>query len=153
MFLFKQCQSHQLYQLLLQKRLRGNLNDFHFQKDCTDVLACTVFLFQNFYFYYYGSSLQFGQCISRCSQRLEVKRLPSNSVTKSIGFCDIFTHFNRKLLMCDVIKKYQNVLQINAEFREIFRNNLFVTSKRNKNLQETKECYRIKNGQLFKTYL
>lgn len=51
----------------------------------------------------------------------------------------------------NVIKKYQNILKINPELREIFQNNLFVTSKRNKNLQETKECHRIKNGQFFKT--
>ena len=69
MFLFQQGRSHQSNQLILQKRLHGNLNDVHFQNVCTNVLAHSFLIFQNFYFQtcscsiYYESGLQFDKCI------------------------------------------------------------------------------------------
>ena len=50
-FLFKQGWNHQSYQLVLQKSCHGNLNDIHSQNVCTNILAYTVLLYQNFYFY------------------------------------------------------------------------------------------------------
>ena len=41
-------------------------------------------------------------------------------------------------MMCKVIKKYWNVLQINPDLPETFRNNPVVALKRNKNLQGLK---------------
>ena len=73
MFLGQQGWSHQPYQLILQKHLHGNLNDVHVQNVCTNVLAYTVLLYQNFYFQtsscsiYYEIGLQFDQCIVFCT--------------------------------------------------------------------------------------
>ena len=69
MFLFQQGWSHQSYQLKLQKRSHGNLSAVHFQSVCTNILAYTFLLYQNFYFQtcscsiYYESGLYFDQCI------------------------------------------------------------------------------------------
>ena len=68
MFLLQQGWGHQSYQLVLQKPCHGNLTDTHFQNVCTDILAYTVLLYQNFYFYtswsmHYKIGQQFDQCI------------------------------------------------------------------------------------------
>ena len=108
-FLLKQGWSHQSYQLILQKRRYGNLNDIHVQNLCTDVLAYTVLFYQNFYFQtcscsiYYESGLQFDQCIAShqinqifvitVKTMVCLKGFPCDSASKGISFCNIFTHF------------------------------------------------------------
>ena len=42
--------SYPIYHLILQKGCHGNLNDFHFQNTCTNILVYTALLYQNFYF-------------------------------------------------------------------------------------------------------
>ena len=61
--------------------------------------------------------------------------------------------YNRKLpMMCKIINKHWNVLQINPGLQETFQNNLFVAYKRYKNLQETIGDQTIKNGNVFKAH-
>ena len=61
---------------------------------------------------------------------------------------------NRKLTMIrKILSKYWNVVQVNAELREIFQNNPFVAFKSHKNLQEFIAGHTIKNGKVFKTHL
>ena len=52
-----------------------------------------------------------------------------------------------------ILSKYWNVVQVNAELREIFQNNPFVAFKSHKNLQEFIAGHTIKNGKVFKTHL
>ena len=57
--------------------------------------------------------------------------------------------YNRKLLMmCKIINKHWNFLQINPEMRETVQNNPFVSFKRNKNLHEIIGSHTIKNGRV-----
>ena len=61
--------------------------------------------------------------------------------------------YNRKLsMMCKIINKHWNILQINAKLQETFQNNLFVAFKRKKNLQEIIAGHTIKNGKVFKAH-
>ena len=61
--------------------------------------------------------------------------------------------YNRKLqMMCKVINKHWNVLQINRGLQEIFQNNPVMAFKINKNLQEIIGGHTIENGKLFKAH-
>ena len=61
---------------------------------------------------------------------------------------------NRKLsMMCEIINNYWNILQINLELQETFKNNPLVALKRNKNLQEIIGGHKIKHEKAFKTHL
>ena len=113
-FLFYQHWSHQSYQLILQKRRHGNLNDIHFQNVCTNVLACTVPFYQSstfrlavvpssikvvysltsVLFFTLIASHQINQTFSVQSKRWFILKasLPCDSISKSISFCNIFTH-------------------------------------------------------------
>ena len=55
-------------------------------------------------------------------------------------------------MMCKIINKHWNVLQINPKLQEKFQNNPFVAFKRNKNLQEIRGDHTIKNGKAFKAH-
>ena len=54
--------------------------------------------------------------------------------------------------MHTIINKHWNVLQINPELHETFKNNLFVAFKRNKNFQEIIGGHTIKNGKVYKAH-
>ena len=61
---------------------------------------------------------------------------------------------NRKLTMIrKILSKYWNVVQENAELRQIFQNNTFVAFKSHKNLEEIIAGRTIKNRKVFKTHL
>ena len=55
-------------------------------------------------------------------------------------------------MMCKIINKHWNVLQINLGLQETFQNNLFVAYKRYKKLQETIGDQTTKNGKVFKAH-
>ena len=55
-------------------------------------------------------------------------------------------------MMRKIINKHWNVNQINPRLQETFQSNLFVTYKRNKNLQEIIRSHTTKNGKVFKAH-
>ena len=62
----------------------------------------------------------------------------------------LITYYRKLPMMCKIINKHWNILQINPKLQETFQNNPFVAFKRNKNLQEIIRDHTIKNGKVFK---
>ena len=94
MFLYQQGWSHHSYQLILQKRRHENMNHVHFQNVVILFTTKVVCSLTSVLFFAVTASHEINQTFFVTVKTVVyLKILACDSTSKSISFCNIFTHF------------------------------------------------------------